>query len=147
MSAPTAEHARQAAALARRTRAEWLMGVAAEAISVDDVLAEAGRPTGRPLAAIGLRQLLASQAGWGMGRADRVVARVLSMSGATNPSGRRLTLGWLLDPRCGGVRYLAWCDALHTDRASPPWTGFPYTPGPRATAHSTFAQLKKDTAR
>lgn len=136
---PSRAHANAALAAARRTRARWLLAVTAGQVTPTEVIAQAATASGRPLLALTLRQLVIAQPGWGVRRTEAALAKLASFSQATTT--RRMNISWLLDPRCAGSRYIAWCDVMHTRRDQAPWPGFPFTAGPAITAHPTVASL------
>jgi hypothetical protein len=116
-----ANSARDAAA---KLRAEWLVSLDAELVSVSDLLLHACTLEGRPLLRLPLRQVLLSQPDLGVARAGKILARIQDLLGLEMPV-RKMTVAWLLDRRAGGRRFMAWLDATQKSR-SEPWPGFPY---------------------
>lgn len=112
--------ARRAAAL---YRAEWLMSITDGIVTLQELMTEASRPEARALLKLSLRQVLLSQPGWGRKKAEKILMHIESVTGATMER-RKITVGWLLDPRAGGRRYAAWLDAF--EPKTTPWPGFPY---------------------
>ncbi|WP_277209219.1 hypothetical protein [Isoptericola croceus] len=139
--------ARSALAAARRHRAEYLMSITEGLLEVGDLIKAASAPDGHPLLVLRLHQVLLAQPGWGTTTTDRTLARLAGALGAELPPRGRLTVAWLLDPRSDGSRYLAWCEALRTDRTQPPWPGFPHTPGPRSTWAATLRAFDEEATR
>lgn len=118
---------RERLARARRQRHQALADVALGHLTPHDVVVAAAQPHGRPLLRIGIRPLLGSQPGWG----NRTVNRFLDhLSGICPLPNRDIQIRWILDPRSGGRRFLAWLDTWRPQR--PPWPDFPYTPPPAA---------------
>lgn len=117
--------------IAQQTRADWLVSVGLGVVSVQEVIEAASLPENRPLLKITLAQLLLAQPGWGSERTKAFIRRLretLEVAPAVVP---KPTIGWLLDGRTGGRRFLAWADAL-TPKDAPPWPGFPFaSPGTR----------------
>jgi hypothetical protein len=109
---------------ADRFRAEWLILINEEMMKPADLLREAARPEAKPLMKLSLRQVLLAQPGWGRRKTDTVIDHVSAISGARIDR-RKITVGWLLDPRAGGRRFAAWLDAFTPKNQ--PWPGFPYT--------------------
>lgn len=129
---PPLARANQARRAATTYRAEWLVALAEDVVTLPDVLAHAATEEGRPLLRVRLHQLLTTQPGWGEVRAGRVLATLgefLSEPGCA--TGR--TLAWLLDPRAGGRRVTAFLEAYFARRRhETPWPGFPYAKAPPA---------------
>lgn len=122
--APTLETANAARRSASLYRAQWLMLIHDGMVTPGDVLADAAGPDARPLLKLSLRQLLLAQQGWGRTRADGIIDKILSVTGAKIER-RQVTIGWLLDPRAGGRRFAAWLDAFEP-RSALGGAGFPY---------------------
>jgi hypothetical protein len=117
--------AREALRVARLQRAAALLAVASGDKSVFDVIAEACSESGRPLLKLELRDLVLSQPDLHTsGRADGFLRRVASLLESEVDLSRE-RLSWLVDPRAGGRRLIAWIDADSERR--PPWPGFPHT--------------------
>ena len=133
MTRPPLEIANSAALAANRQRAAALLAIldAESPIGVTGVICAACTTSGRPLRRITLRQLLLAQPGWGSDRARKVLEQMTDTLGVENVDLRRLTIAWLLDPRAGGTRFMAFCDALRP-RAAGSWTGYPFGPKTRA---------------
>lgn len=104
-------------------RAEWLMSLTAGIVTIPDLMSEAANPEARALLKLSLRQVLLSQPGWGRRKAERILTHIESVTGARMER-RKITVGWLLDPRAGGRRYAAWLDAF--EPKTTPHPGFPY---------------------
>lgn len=121
---PSIEVAREALSAARRTRAEYLIALTEGLIDISDLLAFAVTEDGAPLRRISLRQLLLSQPGWGERRTARVLSALSDRLG-TAERPKDMTIAWLIDPRSGGRRYLAWLDVRQA-KSSAPWPGFPF---------------------
>ena len=128
----------QARFSAQRQRAEALLLIADETFddaTIWEALRAAATPDGRALMRLSLRQLLAAQPGWSIRRADETIKKTLIVSGSSTKSRTTgdIDVSWLLDPRVGGKRFAALCDAMHGDPSSRntiPWPGFPYSPAP-----------------
>lgn len=123
-------HANTAREAAIRVRAAATLSVARGEMTVWDVLQDA--ETSRPHGKITLKQLLLAQEGWGPSRALAALTRTARTVGwdRDTKAVSRLNIDWLLDPRAGGRRILAFADALMPAKDEPPWPGFPYTPEP-----------------
>lgn len=123
------EQANAARDRARRLRAEALMSVSCERMTVVELLEEARHE--RALGKVRIRQLLLAQPGWGNTRVSTALRRMARTVGVdlTTPKLGQLNLDWLLDPRAGGRRLMAFADAV-AERVECPWEGFPYTPAP-----------------
>lgn len=124
--------ANQARAAARRYRAEWLVAVNQELVTPLDVVTQAAEDEGRPLRRLSVRQLLAAQPGWGEARVSAAIARLRSVLAEQTRAQGELSVGWLIDNRSNGRRFLGWLDAVHVARDTPPWAGFPFTAQPAA---------------
>lgn len=133
MNHPPLDVAYSAAVAANRQRAAALIAVSdpAAAMSVTGVISAACIPSGRPLRRITLRQLLLAQQGWSSDRVGKTLERTVASLEIESIDLRRLTIAWLLDPRAGGTRFMAFCDALH-HRTAGPWDGFPFAPKSKA---------------
>lgn len=129
VSLDVANEARRAA---RETRAAALLSVRNGEMTPFDVLDWAATEEGRPLMKLSLYQLLIAQEGWGDKKAKDALRRLCEVLEIKVPDTTSLKIGWLLDPRSGGRRYLAWVDVIEirTKKIQPPWTGFPFTPAP-----------------
>lgn len=126
----TANSAREHAA---RTRAAALIAVANGEIGVDAVVKSATTESGRPLLRITVKQLLLALPGWGTERTNRLVNHmneVLDITGNA-PTARKMTVSWLIDPRAGGRRFMAFCDGMKS-KSDAPWPGFPFASKPMA---------------
>lgn len=130
MSAPPftpVEELNRARRSASLFRAEWLMLIHGELVTPGDLLQESSRTESASLLKLSLRQVLLAQPGWGRVRTDAMTSHIMSVTGVSVEQ-RKLTIGWVLDPRSGGRRFAAWLDAIATKDA-PPWAGFPYAGG------------------
>lgn len=121
---------RQALSAARLTRAEQLVAIAKGLLTPQHVVDTARRADWVALRSQSLQQLVVSVPGAGPRRWREVRGRLLGVLGA-KVSDKNLTVGWLLDPRAGGRRYLAFIDAMRP-RREPPWPGFPWEPKPNS---------------
>lgn len=121
---PSIDKARQALARARLLRGEYLVALASDLITAHDVVQAAMTDEGKPLRRISLRQLHLSSPGWGERRTKRLLSALSERLGASEKT-QDMTIAWLIDPRSGGRRYLAWLDAQQP-KAHAPWPGFPY---------------------
>lgn len=129
MIAPATDATRSAARDAARLRAAALLRLTQGTATLKEIIEEACTEHGRPLLRIGLRQLLIAQPRVGAKRADELLARTFAALEMEAPA--RPTLGWLLDARAGGRRFVAFCDVL-VRRFEAPWPGFPFAPNPSA---------------
>lgn len=109
-------------------RAEWLIGVTSEILTVPDLIEQSLTDEGAPLRKITLRQLLLAQPRWGRKRVKETLEKVRATLG-TSIREREMTVGWLTDVRYDGKNMLAWIDAF-TPRTTAPWVGFPLAPQP-----------------
>ncbi|WIB65455.1 hypothetical protein [Curtobacterium sp. MCBD17_040] len=132
---PPLADANSARAAARHLRATALMHVATGRASVHDVIRLACKPNGKPLLRITLKQLLLAQPGVGDETVARITRHVLHLTGS-DVAPRKFTIAWLLDARAGGRRFMAFCDALGNNSATP-WPGFPFTPRPARISGGT----------
>lgn len=130
---PSLTMANSARALANETRARELIDVAEGRRDIHSVIRRSTAPDGKPLLRITLRQLLIAQPGWGPQRAAVAIEKTLSVVGTPHLSPRKISLAWLLDPRAGGKRFMAFCDSLAPSNTAP-WAGFPFTPKPSAVS-------------
>lgn len=128
---PDLSVANSARAASTRARAAKLIAVASSEADIYDVITESTTSRGRALLRITLRQLLLAVPGWGNERAARIINQTLTVLNIrpAQVSTRRLTIAWLIDPRAGGRRFMAFCDSLK-DNSSAPWAGFPFMPKP-----------------
>lgn len=126
-SSPPITDAREALATARRRRAEQLVALAEGRVTPLEVVHAAATEAGRPLRRISLKQLHLTQHGWGERRTSRLLVGLAARLGLHPDQVADKQISWLIDPRAGGRRYLAWLDVQHP-KASGPWTGFPYAP-------------------
>lgn len=131
--APSADTARAALSEARRMRSEYLVAVTTGLLTVRDVVDAAALDSGRPLRRILLRQLHLSQEGWGDARTSRLLSGLGARIDLRDGEVGDWTIAWLLDPRAGGRRYLAWLD-VQQEKTVEPWTGFPFAPAPKGIA-------------
>ena len=122
---------RRALSAARLTRAEQLVAIAKGLLTPEDVVDTARRADWVALRSLSLQQLVLSVPEAGPRRWREVRDRLLGVLGA-KLSDKDLTVGWLLDPRAGGRRYLAFIDAMRP-RREPPWPGFPWEPDPASS--------------
>lgn len=111
-------------------RAEWLLGIASDYLTVLDLLTQATSAAGRPLRRISLFQLLTAQAGCGPATVTATLERLRANLRCTteNPA---MTVGWLLDNRTGGRRLRALTAALLASEQQP-WLNWPFTAAPTA---------------
>lgn len=125
---PSTATARAALSEARRQRAEHLVALANGILTPHDVVDAATADSGRALRRISLRQLHLSCEGWGERRTSRLLSDLAARIGLPARDVERETIAWLLDPRAGGRRYLAWLDVQQA-KTKGPWAGFPFSPG------------------
>lgn len=127
---------------ARTMRSEWLVSIAHELVTVDELITHAATADGAPLLKLQLRQILSAQPTVGLTTADNIIATMCRFVGLDAALvGTKQTVAWLLDPRCQGTRWLAWCDTRYTKNATSPWPGFPLTTAPEVTALRDFLDL------
>ena len=120
---------RSALAAARRERAELLVDIAKGLLTPREFIDMARDPWWIALRRASLKQVIISEPDVGAGRWRQVRDRMLDALDIKVPD-KYLTVGWVLDPRAGGRRYLALVDALRPREA--PWPGFPWEPNPSA---------------
>jgi hypothetical protein len=137
---PSLEAANTARTVANKKRAQQLIAITEEQLTVHDVIRSAATEVDRSLLRITLRQLLLAQPGWGEQKTTGALKKLASIIGQPAPPLRKLTIAWLLDPRAGGRRFMAFCDTFST-KTSPPWPGFPFTPKP-TTKNSPLGDAK-----
>jgi hypothetical protein len=127
-----------ARAIADRMRREYLTSVTLSqdpqypyGLTIVDVIEAAAHPDRSPLRTIRLRELLLSQPGWGVKRTSEFLSRFVNRAGARLPASG-MTIGWLLDGRVMGDRWIAFCDTWqqYAGVRAEPWTGFPMTAPP-----------------
>lgn len=116
-------------AKAQEVRAEWLIGISADILTMADLLAFAATPPGRPLRRISLFQLLTSRPGRGPATAKAVLAKLRVALRCETPS-QAMTIGWLLDNRAGGRRFIAWGSCVEVGRELTPWNNWPFVAAP-----------------
>lgn len=133
---PSLDVANSARAAARHVRASALIRVAEGRASVHDVIQMACTERGKSLLRITVKQLLLAQPGVGDETVARVIRHITDVTDTADVPARRITLAWLLDSRAGGRRFMAFCDALG-DNTATPWPGFPFTPRPARTSGGT----------
>ena len=128
---------RLAAAKAKKQRSQYLFRVLVGDLSPMELLAEALIAENHALRSLELSQVFdrplpgapadthRAYVPW------RAVRRRLLETLALDPAtpNRRLTVSWVHDPRAGGRRWFALCDALRP-RDQRPWPGFPWQPAP-----------------
>lgn len=130
MTTPPITHsqrARDALAQARRLRSAALIAVAEGRSTPTEVILHAMTDEGRYLRILTLRELLHAQHGWSGAKATRMLGRIRAILETTDDLTTK-TISWLIDPKCGGRRLIAWLD-IHAHRTTP-WPGFPFTPQP-----------------
>lgn len=121
---PPSSKATAALATARMIRAAALTEVAEGRYTAEEMIARACDPDENPaLLRITLRELLASQPGWGV-RSASIVTRRMAEALGEKPK----TIAWLVDRRTGGKRWMAYLDA--TAERALPWAGYPWQPPP-----------------
>lgn len=124
--------ANKALSAAVKMRAEYLLSITIGDITPLDLIRQAARQGGRPLLTLRLNKILIAQQGWGDKKAEtaiKEICAVLSENLKTDgKNGHKLTVGWLLDPRAGGRRLMAWVDVVEvrSRKIAPPWSGFPF---------------------
>lgn len=76
--------------------------------------------------------LLAAQPEWSQKRAAKVVAALtFGRRGIAEP--QNIRLNWLFAARASTDRVVELAELLSPRRGAPPWTGWPYTPDPKAS--------------
>ena len=133
---PTLETANIARASARRYRAEWLISITEGLVNPFELIEQAATDLGRPLRKLSLRQVLLAQPGWG----KVMTAPRLEMLRNTlkASSDERLTVGWLIDFRAGGRRYLTFLDVFTATKTQSPWPGFPFADAPLSVQRNSI---------
>jgi len=109
---------------ARRQRAEWLIGLDSGLVNPMELIAHSALEGGRALRRLTLRQVLTAQPRWGDARAGEVLTRLHAFTHAQGELSA-LTVGWLVDNRATGARFVAWFDVTAINREDPPWPGYP----------------------
>lgn len=117
---------------ARELRAAALLRVRAGDNTPLDIIRYAATEKGRALNKLSVYQLLIAQEGWGDKRAKEAIRRLFEVLEMKPDDPTKIKIGWVLDPRSGGRRFLAWIDVMEirSKKIQPPWTGFPFTPAP-----------------
>lgn len=114
---------------ARLQRSRHLIAITEGDLTALDVVGAACAEEGKPLRRISLRQLLLAQPRVGEQRARRHLSVVAAILGTNEDLGTK-SIAWLIDPRSGGRRLLAWLDAQQPRHEL--WPGFPFAPEPAA---------------
>jgi len=109
---------------ARRQRAEWLIGLDSGLVDPMELITHSALDSGRALRRLTLRQVLIAQPRWGATRAGEVLTLLHAFTHAQVEI-PALTVGWLVDNRATGARFVAWFDVTAIDREDPPWPGYP----------------------
>lgn len=125
-NAPSVDVLNAARRNANRVRASALMEVADGLIHPVQYLERAATAEGRPLRRTSLFQLLQNQPGWGRGKAEDVIREIASIN-QVRPDVRALTVGWAIEYRTHGRRYLSVVDRLPRQTPPVPWPGFPFS--------------------
>lgn len=137
--------ANNARAAAADMRSDWLVSLDAGVSTAVDLFVHACTSEGRPLLRLPLRQVLLSQPKFGQARVTRTLDRIQLVLGVEMPV-RSMTVGWLLDSRSGGRRFMAWLDATQILR-SEPRPGFPYRSPLSAADQAALTQNKPGDLR
>lgn len=125
----TPARAQSARRRADLTRAQALLRVTAGRSTIWDILREASMPAGRALLRLSVRQLLLAQPGVGVRTArGQLESLIITLGHPIGATTRAMTLQWLLDPRAGGHRTLAFIDVMGGRPEACPWPGFPFAP-------------------
>lgn len=122
---------------AKEMRAEWVLRIHRQQVTVHEAIAHATTHEGRPLLALGLTRLLSAQKSWSRAHADRALVHIHTTLDMPLPPLRersRLTVKWLIDGRTGGRRLLALAD-FQTPLGKP-YPGFPFATMPTVVTHS-----------
>ena len=114
--------ARASLSEARLQRSEYLISITEGYINPIDLIESAATVNGRPLRRITLRQLLLAQPRVGETRCRAYLSAVAETLETPEDLGEK-TVAWLLDPRCGGRRFLAWVAAAQDPKppVAPGW--------------------------
>ena len=116
---------------ARRSRAEWLVSLSDGMIRPLDIFAQAATLDGAPLRKLSLRQVLANTPGIGEVTVRKQLARLSRELGPDVDCGdKSTTVGWLLDNRTHGRRFIAWLGTIECGRVRPAWSGWPFAVEP-----------------
>ncbi|MEJ7648669.1 MAG: hypothetical protein WKF57_06510 [Nakamurella sp.] len=116
---------------ARRSRAEWLVSLSDGMIRPLDVFAQAATLEGAPLRKLTLRQVLTNTPGIGEATVRKQLTRLSRELGiAADHGAKSATVGWLLDNRTHGRRFIAWLGTVECDRVRPAWSGWPFAVEP-----------------
>lgn len=126
------EVANEARRAAREARAVALLRVRNGDMTPLDVINAAATEEGRPLMKLSIYQLLIAQEGWGDKKAKEAIRRIFEVLEMKQSDATSLKVGWVIDPRSGGRRFLAWVDVIEirSRKVQPPWMGFPFTQSP-----------------
>lgn len=122
------QRARAALGEARLLRSEYLVSVASGLLEPNDVIDAACTEEGTALRRINLVQLITSVPGVGKARAMRRLSEVSVRLGVAEDMSKK-NIGWLIDPRAQGRRFLVWLDTEQPKTT--PWPGFPVAPRPK----------------
>lgn len=133
---PTLDTANAARTSARRYRAEWLIALTEGLINPFELFEQAATEEGKPLRKLSLRQVLLSQPGWGKSKTYPRLEMLRDTLKASNAE--KLTVGWLIDPRSGGRRFLTFLDIFTATKTEPPWPGFPFAPAPLSVQRNSI---------
>lgn len=121
---------------ADRYRAAWKMSIAEGKATVQDLIEEAQKPSGKPLLKLRLSVILECQPGWGPAKVKHTMTRFSNMVRHGQSRHRivnvpeKPTLSWLLHPQSLDNRVNFWYDALFDRKDYVPWPGFPFTAEP-----------------
>lgn len=119
-------HAGRSANIQART--EWLDLLYGGVLDLDAFFEAVTGPEGRVLKVIPLRQLMVRGLGWSRTKTEKMLNRMDVLLGSVTDR-RKMTVGWLLDPNCGGKRFQVWTE-INEPKSKTPWFGFPYTRNP-----------------
>lgn len=130
------EQARDARQHASLVRAEALLQVAGAKRTIWQVLEVAATQAGKPLLRLSLRQLLLAEPGIGVRTQEGRLKTLLDLlqvpmeQVSQHQAAAPLTVQWLIDPRVGGRRMLAFIDVMGARADRPTWRGFPFHASP-----------------
>lgn len=114
-----------------RQRAEHLLAVHAELLTVADTITEAATVEGEPLRQLRLVTLLEAIPGWTTSKAETLIVRLCRKAGADVEPW--LNVGWLIDPDAVPDRLEIFADLFASRYREPPAPRWPYEPARPAT--------------
>lgn len=114
-----------------KSRAQWLMLLGSGVLDLDAFFDAVSGEEGKALKSITLRQLMVRGLGFSRTKTEKLLGRMDNLLGYVTER-RKMTIGWLLDPNCGGKRFQVWTE-INAPKTTGPWPGFPFSRKPRNT--------------